>query len=121
MKQPNASFFTLISANILPNSADSPEISTRMPPLFGPLRSSGQQKRRLAAKVEREKLVIAALTELAVQIIDHARNHGRVTIGDMIRVTGTSRNTLKEHFRRLVEQGHLVRHGTGKGSWYALP
>jgi Fic family protein len=79
-----------------------------------------QQKRRLAAKVEREKLVIAALPELAGLIIDQARNHGRVTIGDMIRVTGASRNTLKEHFRRLVEQGHLVRHGTGKGSWYAL-
>lgn len=85
------------------------------------LRALQQQKRRLAAKVEREKLVIAALPELAVQIIDHARNHGRVTIGDMIRVTGTSRNTLKEHFRRLTAHGHLVRHGSGKGSWYVLP
>ena len=84
------------------------------------LRALQQQERRLAAKVEREKLVIAILPELAVQIIDHVRNHGRVTIGDMIRVTGISRNTLKEHFRRLVEQGHLVRHGNGKGSWYTF-
>jgi len=80
-----------------------------------------QQKRRLAAKVEREKLVMATLPELAVGIIDHARQHGRVTIGDMIRASGASRNTLKEHFRRLVQQGHLVRHGTGKATWYALP
>jgi len=85
------------------------------------MRAMQQQKRRLASKVEREKLVLAALPELAVSIVDHARQHGRVTIGDMIRVTGTSRNTLKEHFRRLLEQGHLVRHGSGKGSWYALP
>jgi len=85
------------------------------------LRALQQQKRRLAAKVEREKLVIADLPELAVQILDHARQHGRVTIGDMIRVTGASRNTLKEHFRSLVEKRHLARHGTGKGSWYALP
>ncbi len=28
--------------------------------------------------------------ELAVQIVDHARQHGRVTIGDMIRVTGAT-------------------------------
>jgi predicted HTH transcriptional regulator len=77
--------------------------------------------KRLAAKVEREKLVIAALPELAMQILDHARNHGRVTIGDMIRLTGVSRNTLKEHFRKLVGNGHIVRHGNGKGSWYALP
>lgn len=85
------------------------------------LRALHQQMKRLAAKVEREKLVIAALPELAVQILDHARNHGRVTIGDMIRLTGVSRNTLKEHFRKLVENGHIVRHGNGKGSWYALP
>jgi Fic family protein len=85
------------------------------------LQALQQQKRRLAVKVEREKLLIAALPELAVQIVDHARQHGRVTIGDMIRVTGASRNTLKEHFRRLIQQGHLKQHGTGKGTWYALP
>jgi len=84
------------------------------------LRALHQQMKRLAAKVEREKLMVAALPELAAQILDHARNHGRVTMGDMIRLTGVSRNTLKEHFRKLVENGHLVRHGTGKGSWYAL-
>lgn len=85
------------------------------------LRALQQQKRRLAAKVEREKIVLAALPELAVQIVDHARQHGRVTIGDMIRVTGASRNTLKEHFRRLVALGHLEQHGTRKGTWYGLP
>ncbi len=85
------------------------------------LRALQQQMRRLAAKVEREKLIMATLPELSVQIIDHARQHGRVTIGDMIRVTGTSRNTLKEHFRRLLAQGHIVRHGAGKGTWYVLP
>lgn len=85
------------------------------------LRALQQQKRRLAAKVEREKIVLAALPELAVQIVDHARQHGRVTIGDMIRVTGASRNTLKEHFRRLVALGHLEQHGARKGTWYGLP
>jgi Fic family protein len=85
------------------------------------LRALQQQKRRLADRVERERLMMAALPDLAVQIIDHSRKHGRVTMGDMVRVTGASRNTLKEHFRRLLGQGHLVRHGVGKGSWYALP
>ena len=84
------------------------------------LRALQQQKRRLAAKVEREKIVIAALPELAVQIVDHARQHGRVTIGDMIRITGASRNTLKEHFRRLVQLGQLKQYGTRKGTWYGL-
>ncbi len=85
------------------------------------LRAMHQQMRRLAVKVEREKLTLATLPELAMQILDYARQHGRVTIGDAIRVTGASRNTLKDHLRGLVEKRHLARHGTGKGSWYALP
>lgn len=85
------------------------------------MRALQQQKRRLADKVEREKLMLAALPELAAQIIDEARKRGRITMGDMIRLTGASRNTLKEHFKRLLEQGHLVRHGAGKATWYSLP
>ena len=80
-----------------------------------------QQERRLAAKVERERVVIAAMPELDLQILDYVRQHGRGTMADIVRVTGASRNTLKDHFRSLVEKGHLTRHGTGKGSWYALP
>lgn len=85
------------------------------------MRVMSQQKDRLARKVEREKLVLAALPDLAVQIVDYARQHGRVSMGNAIKITGASRNTLKEHFRRLVEQGHLAQHGSGKGTWYALP
>jgi Fic family protein len=85
------------------------------------LRALQQQERRLAAKVERERVVIAALPELAIQIIDYVRQHGRVTMADMVRVTRANRNTLKDHFRSLVEKQHLTRHGSGKGSWYALP
>jgi uncharacterized membrane protein len=85
------------------------------------LRALQQQERRLAAKVERERVVIAALPELDLQIIDYVRQHGRATMADIVRATGASRNTLKDHFRSLVEKGHLTRHGTGKGSWYALP
>jgi Fic family protein len=60
------------------------------------LRSLQQQKRRLAAKIEREQLLLAALPGLALKIVDQARQHGRVTIGEMIRLTGASRNTLKQ-------------------------
>ncbi|MGD0902384.1 MAG: DUF977 family protein [Terracidiphilus sp.] len=85
------------------------------------LRALQQQERRLDAKVERERVVIAALPELDLQILDYVRQHGRATMADMVRATGASRNTLKDHFHSLVERGHLNRHGTGKGSWYALP
>ena len=63
------------------------------------MRALQQQKRRLAVKVEREKNALADLPELAVKILDYVRDHGRVTTRDMVRATGASPNTLKEHFR----------------------
>ena len=84
------------------------------------LRSLAEQVRRLEKKVEREKIVLAALPELSLQIVELARERGRVTIGDAIKVTGVSRNTLKQHFRNLVEQGHLNQQGRGRGVWYGL-
>jgi len=80
-----------------------------------------QQMRRLANKVEREKFLLAAIPELALRIVDHVRDHGRVTMGDAVTLTGASRNTLKEHLRMLVERRHLVQHGVGRGTWYSLP
>jgi Fic family protein len=84
------------------------------------LRALQQQMQRLARKVERENLVLSDLPELSAQIIDQAREHGRVTIGGMARLTGVSRNTLKEHFRLLVENGYLALHGKTRGAWYML-
>ncbi len=84
------------------------------------LRALQQQMKRLAKKVEREKIVLSAMPELSVQIVEYAREHGRVTIGEMARLTGTSRNTLKQHFRQLQSNGHIVLHGSGRGAWYAL-
>jgi Fic family protein len=84
------------------------------------LRALAEQVRRLGRKVEREKLVLATLPELSLQIVEFAREHGRITMGDAIRLTGGNRNTLKQHFRALVEQGHLGQHGAGRGVWYEL-
>lgn len=84
------------------------------------LRSLAEQVGRLETKVERERVVLSALPELSLQIVEFAREHGRVRIGDAIRPTGASRNTLKQHFRNLVERGHLEQQGSGRGAWYRL-
>lgn len=85
------------------------------------LRALQQQMKRLAGKVEREKLVLPSLPGLSLRILDHAREHGRVSTGDIIRLTGASRNTLKQQLRQLVEKGFLVRQGGGRTTWYTLP
>jgi Fic family protein len=84
------------------------------------LRSLAEQVRRLEKKIEREKIVLAAMPELQLRIVEFAREHGRVTIGETIRLTGASRNTLKQHFRALVERCVLNQHGSGRGVWYDL-
>ena len=82
------------------------------------LRALAEQVRRLNRKVEREKIVLAALPELSLQIVEFAREHGRVTMGDAMRLTGGNRNTLKQHFRALVNRGQLRQRGAGRGVWY---
>ncbi|NDU91115.1 MAG: Fic family protein, partial [Ferrovum sp.] len=84
------------------------------------LRSLAEQVRRLETKVAREKIVLAAMPELSLQIVEFAREHGRVTMGEAIKLTGASRNTLKQHFRALVERRTLNQHGSGRGVWYDL-
>ncbi len=94
--------------------------------LFGCKDSSGAHRAEAAAgecAVAAHSAVprsAAALPELSLRIIEFTREHGRVTISDIVRLTGTSRNTLKQHFRQLVAQRHLVLHGNGRGAWYAL-
>ena len=84
------------------------------------LRSLAEQVRRLEKKVERERIVLAALPPWSLSIVEFAKEHGRVTIGEMVRLTGASRNTLKQHFRNLTEAGHLEQLGSGRGAWYRL-
>lgn len=84
------------------------------------LRALHQQMKRLEKKVEREHMVLAALPALSLHILEYAREHGRVTIKDMVILTGASRNTLKEHFRKLVENRQLTMQGKGRGAWYRL-
>lgn len=85
------------------------------------LRAMHRQKDRLEKKMERERVMVAALSELSVLILELVREHGRVTISEIVRVSGISRNTVKDHLKSLVEQGHLQLHGAGRGAWYGLP
>ena len=84
------------------------------------LQSLAEQVRRLETKIAREKIVLATLPDQQLKIVEFAREHGRLTMSDAIKLTGISRNTLKQHFRTLVERSHLNQHGNGRGVWYEL-
>ncbi len=64
---------------------------------------------------ERELLVMPKLTQ---DILVAAREQGRVTVRELQRLTGISRNTIKVHLKNLVEKQLLTQEGKGKGTWY---
>ena len=84
------------------------------------LKSLSKQKQRLEGKIKRERIIIGDLPQLSVQILEIAREHGRVTIADTEKITGISKNTIKDHMKSLHKNGHIERHGAGRGTWYSL-
>lgn len=84
------------------------------------LRSLQRQKQRLERKMDRERVLLGDLPELSVSILELARERGRVTVMDAAKATGASRNTVKDHLRALTDEGHLILHGAGRGTWYGL-
>ena len=70
-------------------------------------------KRRLEKKMDRERVILAKLSVLILELV---REHGRVTVAEAARASGSSRNTVKDHVKALVELGHLNLHGAGRGA-----
>jgi predicted HTH transcriptional regulator len=79
-----------------------------------------EQKLRLEKKIARERILLGNLPELSVHILELCRERGHVTISDIAKATAANRNTIKDHVTALVDKAHLVRHGAGRGTWYAL-
>ncbi len=84
------------------------------------LRALREQMQRLAKKIEREQLLRAQLPELSLKIIEHVRQHGRITMAQAVTLTQANRNTLKQHFRNLLAQHHLAPRGQGRGAYYEI-
>ncbi len=84
------------------------------------LRSLKRQKNRLAVKLERERIMQNYHPELSVQILELAKEHGRISTGDIARYTQASRSTIKARVNELIEMKKLIRHGKGRSTWYSL-
>lgn len=100
------------------------------------LRCLKKQKSNLSVKLDRdqldkEKLDKASLEKehpqtntdtdlptLSVQVLGLFTKHNRLTIAEMVELTGANQNTLKVRLRELVSANHLQRHGKGRATWY---
>lgn len=85
------------------------------------LRSLRKQKQHLETKIEREHLVLTRLPALSASIIEFASEHGRLSLSQIVELTGANRNTVKKHLQALVGNRQLAQHGRGKGTWYSPP
>jgi Fic family protein len=85
------------------------------------MRALHQQKQRLSVKVDREHHALTELPELGLFILEHVRQHGRVTNRDIVREQGASPNTVKALLSSLVEKRLLDRKGAGRSTWYSFP
>lgn len=84
------------------------------------LRALQKQKRRLEAKIQREQILLEDLPPLSIQVLELAKEHGRLRIGQIVDMTGVNRNTVKKHLQALVAERRLSQHGKGKGTWYGI-
>lgn len=87
------------------------------------LRCLKKQKDGLAAKLDREQIAQhdeADLPELSLKVIEALRSKGRLTITQLVSITGANRNTLKVRLRELVITGRVRRRGKARATWYSL-
>lgn len=85
------------------------------------LRCLKKQKANLAIKVEQEKTASdSSLPLLSVQVLKLLEEHERLTIAQIVEITGANQNTLKVRLRELVNEGRIQRHGKARATWYSI-
>ena len=85
------------------------------------LRCLQKQKANLAIKVEQEKTASdSSLPLLSVQVLKLLEEHERLTIAQIVEITGANQNTLKVRLRELVNEGRIQRHGKARATWYSI-
>jgi len=83
------------------------------------LRALQRQKARLQMRINQEATLYAKLSPLSVAILELAAQRGRITTGDIEKITKESRSTIKNRLNELVAAKLLQRSGKGRGTWYA--
>ena len=84
------------------------------------LRCLKTQKDNLAEKLERERIALQAMPLLSLTILKLLREHERLTISELARLTGANKNTLKVRLRELTQAGQIARHGQARATRYTI-
>ena len=78
------------------------------------------QKDVLHERLYAKEAVLGHVPELSTRIMDLFKEHKRLQMKEIVRLTGGRRATLKLRLAELVKAGFLKRHGQARATWYAL-
>jgi Fic family protein len=84
------------------------------------LKSLKRQKDNLDVKISREHLLLTQMPETAQIILELIQSRGRITMGELEKLTSNNRNTLRKNLENLVKNKQILQNGQGKGTWYSL-
>jgi len=84
------------------------------------LRSLKKQKDKLAAKLERERILARKLPKLSGEILGLLKEHEHLTIGEIETLTRANRNTLKVRLRELARDNFIEKNGQARSTFYRL-
>jgi len=84
------------------------------------LKSLKKQKDNLEKKVKAEKILQENFGELHLEILKVLKNHNRLAVSEIQRLSGANRNTLKVKLRELVEMKKIKTFGKGRGVVYEI-
>ena len=83
------------------------------------LQSLAKQVRHLKTKIEGEYL-LQSMPEISLRIIEQIRAHGSLSITEAESLLKINKFTLRDHFKRLTAEGHLLKTGNGRATRYIL-
>ena len=83
------------------------------------LNALAKQVRSLKIKVEEEHL-LRAMPEISMRIIEAVKAHGSLSISETEGLLRINKFTLRAHFKRLTDEGLLMRIGRGRSTKYAI-
>lgn len=78
------------------------------------------QKNTLYERLYAKETELRNLSALSSKIMALFKDHKRLQMKEIIKLTNGRRATIKLRLQELIDGGYLVRHGAGRGTWYAL-
>lgn len=78
------------------------------------------QKETLHVRLYEKEPELTNLPKLSARIMKLFKEHQRLQMKEIIKLTNGRRATIKLRLQELLDGGYLVRHGAGRSTWYAL-